>query len=104
MYQAAGRKYGVILSADGRGRVTLYLPGEGKQAARLITDPLSLDFAYRLDDAPKWERFYFVASDAPFEVESVMVAARLMVARGSDSLNVAGHFYQSTFTFKKESK
>ena len=35
-----------------------------------------LDQAYELDDAPRWERFYFVTGDAPFEAAPVVQAAR----------------------------
>ena len=35
-YQAAGRPFGVILSIDGRGAVTVHHPRDGRQAARLV--------------------------------------------------------------------
>jgi len=78
-YQAAGRPFGVIVSLDGRGAVTLHLPQEGEQAARLgSSGSVLLDFAYELDDAPRWERFYFVTGEANFSVTPVLEAvARL---------------------------
>jgi len=76
-YQAAGRPYGLILSIDGRGAVTRHLPAEGRSAASLERgNPVLLDYAYELDDAPRWEAFYFVTSDEPFDVEPVLAAAR----------------------------
>jgi hypothetical protein len=76
-YQAAGRAYGVIVSVDGRGTVTLHLPHQGKQSVPLENDgQVLLDFALELDDAPRWERFYFVTSDASFDATPVLRAAR----------------------------
>jgi len=78
-YQAAGRPFGVIVSLDGRGAATLHLPQEGQQAARLgSSGSVLLDFAYELDDAPRWERFYFVTGETDFAVAPVLEAvARL---------------------------
>jgi hypothetical protein len=75
-YQAAGRSYGVLVSVDGRGTVTRHLPNLGDRSVRLRNGGrVLLDFALELDDAPRWERFYFVSSDAPFEVALVVDAA-----------------------------
>jgi len=75
-YQAAGRAFGVILSIDGRGVVTVHLPAGGDRAAALRAgSSLLLDSAYELDDAPRWECFYFVTADRPFDVAPVVEAA-----------------------------
>jgi len=37
-YRAAGERWGVIVSVDGRGVVTQHLPRDGAQAARLSTE------------------------------------------------------------------
>lgn len=74
-YQTTDRGYGVILSVDGRGVVTRHLPQHGNQAVRI--DPgrvQSLDYAYELDEAPYWERFYLVACDSAFSTEWVIRA------------------------------
>jgi hypothetical protein len=63
-YQAAGRRFGVILSIDGRGVVTVHHPRDGRQAARLVPgQAVRLPSAYRLDDAPGWERFVLVTAE-----------------------------------------
>lgn len=83
-YQADGRPYGVILSIDGRGAVTRHLPAEGRSAASLERgNPVLLDYAYELDDAPRWEAFYFVTADGPFDVEPVLAAAREAASRAT---------------------
>jgi anti-sigma factor RsiW len=75
-YQAAGRAFGVILSIDGRGVVTVHLPAGGDRAAALRAgSAVLLDSAYELDDAPRWECFYFVTADRPFDVAPVVEAA-----------------------------
>jgi hypothetical protein len=85
-YRAAGHAWGVILSVDGRGVVTQHLPRDGGQAARLSAESqVLLDFAYELDDAPRWERFYFVAGPAPFDATPVIEAARGVAASGAAS-------------------
>jgi hypothetical protein len=85
-YRAAGQGWGVILSVDGRGVVTQHLPRDGVQAARLSAESqVLLDSAYELDDAPRWERFYFVAGSAPFDAAPVIEAARGAAAPGAAS-------------------
>src|SRR5262245_1850946 len=72
-YRAAGRRYGMILSIDGRGHVTVHLPDRGERAVPLHHEPtVLLDQAYELDDAPRWERFYFVTADQPFVIAPVI--------------------------------
>jgi hypothetical protein len=106
VYQAAGRSHGVILSVDGRGTVTRHLPVTGMQAAPLQAGPaVPLGLAYQLDDAPGFERFYFVTADAPFAVEVVEEAVRRQPDHG---LTGEGHLYlppaldQFTFVLRRE--
>jgi hypothetical protein len=76
-YDGAGAAYGAILSIDGRGTVTRHLPTEGDTAARLtVAGIVSLDVAYELDDAPRWERFFLVTASQPFSVDEIAAAAR----------------------------
>ncbi|AFE07969.1 ActD-like protein [Corallococcus coralloides DSM 2259] len=80
-YTAAGHAHGVILSVDGRGTVTPHLPASGDTSASLERSGTHLlPRAYELDDAPGFERFFFVSSDTPFELEGVMAAARVLAA------------------------
>ncbi len=86
-YHAAGRSYGAILSVDGSSAVTLHHPTAGEQAQPLQTaGPVSLAFAYELDDAPHWERFYFVTSRSEFELAAVLDAAAAAALARRDSL------------------
>jgi len=67
-----------------------------------------LDFAYELDDAPRWEAFYFVASDAPFDLEPIRQAVRRAAAhpnQGAPTLLVLPRgFAQSLFLVSKDNR
>jgi hypothetical protein len=108
-YRAAGRSFGAIVSIDGGGSVTLHLPPAGDRAAALKREAtVLLDQAYELDNAPLWERFYFIAGDAPFEVAPVMQAARDAATKHAGSppagLALPRGLEQSSFTLQKEGR
>lgn len=80
-YVAAGRRHGVIFSIDGRGTVTLHWPDrQGGSSALEPSGEQQVDFAYELDDAPHYERFFLVVSHEPIEVDAVLAAARGLAA------------------------
>ncbi len=108
-YRASGRRYGAILSLDGRGAVTLHLPSQGGPAAPLQPGGVVLlDQAYELDDAPFWERFFFVTSDARFDTAAVVAAARRAAAgtrtshRAPERLDLPPSLEQCGFSLDKE--
>jgi anti-sigma factor RsiW len=105
-YQAAGRRFGVIVSIDGRGAVTVHHPRESRQAARLAPgEAARLSSAYRLDDAPGWERFVLVTAERPFEVASVVDAAARLAgtgAAGTEPLALPSPLEQSSFVLRKD--
>ncbi|MCY1040650.1 ActD-like protein [Corallococcus sp. bb12-1] len=80
-YTAAGKAHGVILSVDGRGAVTVHQPDTGDTSAALERSGTHLlPRAYELDDAPAFERFFLITADAPFELDGVLSAARVLAA------------------------
>ncbi len=84
-YFAAGRQHGAILSIDGRGATTLHFPDSPRASTALVrgrTTPLS--HAYRLDDAPRFERFIFVTSATPID-PAVIIAAAERIANTPDA-------------------
>jgi len=86
-YVAGGERYGAILSIDGAGQVTLHHPEFATLLPVLTPDGrVDLPFAYELDAAPAFERFVFVTSDEPIDVDAVLGAARTVA--GTD--NAAG--------------
>lgn len=76
-YVAAGNHHGVVLSVDGAGAVTLHHPLRPRDSTAVRPrgeHPLA--HAFQLDDAPGFERFFFVTSaQAPIDVEVVLAAA-----------------------------
>jgi hypothetical protein len=107
-YRAAGRAYGVILSLDGRQSITMHLPTSGDDAVLLGREPtVLLDRAYELDDAPRWERFYFITADAPFPVARVVASIQRAIAHADGNtipaLALDAGLDQSVFTLQKES-
>jgi hypothetical protein len=91
-YVAGEAGYGVIFSIDGRGTVTFHyprLPGTSTSApaAEAVEAPplepggkTALPTSYQLDDAPGFERFFFVTSAEPFELASIWQAASRLAA------------------------
>lgn len=81
-YNAAGAAHGVIASIDGRGVVTLHFPVAADEDTALGEGVVALDHSYELDDAPDFERFFFVTSSQPIDVSSVDEALEALVASG----------------------
>ncbi len=97
-YQAGDSPYGTIFSVDGNGIFTQHLPASGDQSATLTQgDPVSLDFSYELDNAPKWERFYFITSKTAFDLKPILNALK----SGTDSLQRNTPLKQFVFTLHK---
>jgi hypothetical protein len=104
-YQSAGRRYGTIVSIDGRGVTTRHLPTRGVQASKLVSGPpVALQTAYRLDDAPRFEVFYLVAADEPFELTVVEAAARKVSRKGrpAERLPLGDGFSQHSLMIRKD--
>jgi hypothetical protein len=88
--------------------VTLHLPANGAAAAPLGRDKTLLDTAFELDDAPRWERFYFVTAREVFTIEAIVQAARRAAARAAErppeALDLPRGYDQATFLLQKEVK
>lgn len=76
-YIAGEAQYGAILSVDGRGEVTLHFPGGTGDSSKLDHEGTQdLPFAYQLDDAPNFERFFFIVSSSPVNIGELLDRAR----------------------------
>jgi hypothetical protein len=75
-YNAANQKHGVIASIDGGGAVTLHFPADPMASTALSAKPTSLPHSYALDDAPRFERFFFITADSPLAVAGVLTTLR----------------------------
>jgi hypothetical protein len=108
-YHSRGPVFGVIFSVDGSGAVTLHLPEDGGAAAALQAgDLLALPHAYRIDRAPRLERFFLITAPRPFPVEGLLARARAAFAvrrEVPDSLEgLEDGFRQYPYTLRKPAK
>jgi hypothetical protein len=79
-YAASAHRHGVILSLDGRGRVTLHHP-DSLRGSTVLGSKGTLTSAYQLDDAPEFERFILVTSRSPVPIERVIQAAQSLASQ-----------------------
>jgi hypothetical protein len=110
-YQAGERdNFGALLSIDGRGQVTVHLPEAGAETSPRLSakGEVKLPSAYELDDAPAFERFFFVASETPFPMSTVLDAARALAARPAAArtglLPLPASLKQDALTLEKSRK
>ncbi len=72
-YVPAGMSQGVILSLDGNGVVTLHYPENKDEPCILKTEKkVLLRNSYELDDAPVYERFFFITAMDDIDVSKVI--------------------------------
>lgn len=61
--------FGMLFSMDGNGTITMHM-GEGNKAIELEPGKMTtLPFAYKLDNAPKFEKFFLLTSQNSFEID-----------------------------------
>ncbi|WP_375765624.1 ActD protein [Archangium gephyra] len=105
-YVSGGRSHGAVLSIDGRGSVTLHAPESPTGPLALKGGTVPLPSAYALDDAPAFERFFFVTSDEPFDVNALMESARELAREPErarrEPLPLPPRLSQSSLTLEKE--
>lgn len=82
-YVAAGRKYGAVVSFDGKGVVTWHFPERVGASTELSerTGVVPLGHSYELDDAPEFERFVFIAGPQPIDTAALDREIRAMAKR-----------------------
>jgi hypothetical protein len=82
-YRERHAGFGLLLSIDGAGTVTLHWPDKPSTGAAPLetSGEARLPSAYQLDDAPSFERFFLVTARQPFPVATVVDAARALAAR-----------------------
>jgi hypothetical protein len=92
-YLVRKQKYGIIFSIDGDGMLTRHFPEEGQLDTLLVRDQRHfLTQAYELDNAPEFERFYFLSSKEKIDMKTIfakinnkeMVSKENRVIRGLD--------------------
>ncbi len=104
-YQSRLPQFGMVFSVDGRGTLTRHLPEVGGMSLPLQPgSPQPLPHAYRLDGAPRLERFFLITAPSPFSTDSIlaMVKAQTVPRPPLDSLTGLGpDFRQYPYTLNK---
>ena len=106
-YDTGRHTYGVIASVDGAGVVTLHFPSSEDappEATALAKKSTVLPHAYALDDAPKFERFFFITADQPIDVQQSLAALRALAQRpdsGDAALDLPAGLDQWSLRLKK---
>jgi len=79
-YLSENAKYGLIISIDGRGLITRHFP-KGNDDTKLSKNQnkTALNNAYKLDDDPDYERFFFITAKSPININQAMKAAKKLI-------------------------
>jgi hypothetical protein len=68
VYNAGNFDYGAIISVDAAGQVTWHWPEEPSTMGKLSKGPSTpLKNSFKLDNSPRYERFFFLRSEKPLE-------------------------------------
>ena len=104
-YNAGDREYGAIISVDGRGGVYPHFPVALSSEPKLVVGrDQRLPFGYQLDDAPRFEHFYFITSRETFSVQQLIQTVRSQADRiteRADSLELGNEFEIISVTIRK---
>ncbi len=82
-YIAAGHKFGYIVSVDGNNIKTVHLADAGVAASLEADGEARLATGYKLDDAPGFERFFFISSPERFNLTHIDAALDLMISNNT---------------------
>lgn len=77
-YRASGYKYGVIFSVDAARTTTFHFPADFKTGASQelkAGSRVPLNLAFKLDDKPGYEKFYFVTAQQPLSHPQLLAVA-----------------------------
>ena len=74
-YSVPEKCFGLLFSMDGNGTVTMHM-ADGSQAVALEPGKMTtLPFAYKLDNAPKFEKFFLLTSQKDFAIDASNIDA-----------------------------
>ncbi len=105
-WQAGDATHGVIVSIDGGGSVTLHFPEAAGDPTLLPTGEQHTANAFRLDDAPSYERFFLVTANASIDTAAVVAAAEQLARAGAQTgdLPLDAALRQSSQLVRKEAQ
>jgi hypothetical protein len=73
--------YGLIVSLDGNGHITIHLGDENGSAAQLTERNKLLPYSYELDDAPGFEKFFYITGRNQFTLNDCISICKKMDKR-----------------------
>lgn len=87
-YASGEYKYGIIFSVDGSGYITLHYPYNKSNSLKLDSgEKTFLNDAWELDDAPDFERFFFIVSDGEMVTDNILKKASVLKSNPGMSIN-----------------
>lgn len=104
-FKAENCSHGIISSLDGRGGISWHFPAEVPGDQKLdkgSQKPLAKSF--KLDEAPAFERFYFIRAHAPIPVEEVLKSLQQVSpgdSFGPSTLALGKQYHQFSVLLKK---
>lgn len=69
-YSVPQKCFGLLFSMDGNGALTIHMGDDNKAIALEPGKMVTLPFAYKLDNAPKFEKFFLITSQNTFELDA----------------------------------
>ncbi|MCJ7526009.1 MAG: hypothetical protein MUP71_12430 [Candidatus Aminicenantes bacterium] len=105
-YVPGGQTHGVILSIDGAGSVILHFPEKTEGDSALPSSrKVFLANAYELDQAPLFERFFFITAKEPLSTAAILEKAGELAADKDKAetagLDLPGRFGQFSLLIRK---
>ncbi|MCU0849019.1 MAG: hypothetical protein MUD12_14120 [Spirochaetes bacterium] len=104
-YFSHDKKFGSVISIDGRGTAVLHYPMEGGRTTIFSGRKILLPNSYELDDAPRFERFFLVLSGKEFNAADVLSAAKKLASDGkraeTGKLGIDSSFEQHSIRLQK---
>jgi hypothetical protein len=105
-YVTVEEPYGMILSIDGRGDITLHYPSKKGGSTGLVLRKKSfLSNAIELDDAPAFERFFFITSESEIDVDKILQKAESLSQDldrvQQEELDLGGNLKQYSILIRK---
>jgi hypothetical protein len=106
-YVPAGRTHGVIFSIDGNGIVTLHYPESRNDSSLLKQERKNLlSSAYELDNAPDFERFFFITAMEEIDVADILKKAEALALSPAlakmNNLKLPESYHQFSIFLNKE--
>lgn len=86
-YLVPQKCYGLMFSLDGFGAITMHMSNAKKATLLEPGKMISLPFAYKLDNAPYFEKFFLLTSNEPFEIDTNDID-KILKAKGIHIANV----------------